>query len=88
MGFFPWISWGGMSFKGFSQSFPEMSKAFSTEGQCSALKCCGGFDGPSRAALGFCGIQVGFVPMPLLVVEMGSVGVSSAIKAPWDSGCV
>lgn len=25
---------------------------------------------------------------PWLLVEMGSLGVSSAIKARWDSGCV
>lgn len=55
--------------------------AFSTEGQCSALKWRGGFDGPSRAPSGFHGIQAGFVPMPWLVVGMGSLGVSSAIKA-------
>lgn len=76
--------------QGFSSVFSTNNKAecqgmaFSAEGQCSALKWCGGFDGPSRTSPGFHGIQAGFVPM----VEMGSLGFSCAIKACWDSGCV
>lgn len=96
-GFFPWISTDCKGWDVIQGVFSVFSRneraecqrmAFSTEGHCSTLKWCGGFDDPSNASPGLHGIQAGFLLMLWLVIEMGSLGVSSAIKALWDSGCV